>query len=135
MSKLAYEPHKLKRKQIRPLGDAVIVSDMQFDERLSRGGIVLLNDNGTGRGIRPRWGQIYAVGPDQTDPELTVGRWILVSHGRWTRGIDIEDESGKTTLRRVDPNDILLAADERPMDETFSDAVHVDKKPNYMLHD
>lgn len=134
MTKAAYSPHKLTKAQIRPLGDAVIVSDMAFDERISRGGIVLLNDNGTGRGIRPRWGKIYAVGPDQTDPELVPGRWILVAHGRWTRGIEVEDENGKTALRRVDPKDIMCAADELPNDETFSDAVHIDKKPDYMLH-
>lgn len=134
MKKSAFEPHKIQSTQLHPLGDSVIVSDMAFDERLSRGGIVLLNDNGTGRGIRPRWGKIYAVGPEQNNPELVPGRWILVEHGRWTRGIDVEDEHGKTTLRRVDPKDIMIAADELPNDETFSDAVHVDKKPDYMLH-
>jgi hypothetical protein len=48
----------------------------------------------------------------------------MVSHGRWTRGIDIEDETGKKTLRRVDPSDILLASDEQVYDETFSDKVY-----------
>lgn len=134
MTKLAYSPHQLEKRQLRPLADSVIVSDMVFDERLSKGGIVLLNDNGTGRGIRPRWAQIYAVGPDQIDPELQPGRWILVAHGRWTRGIEVQDETGRKTLRRVDPKDILLASDEPVNDETFSDAIHVDKKPDYMLH-
>ncbi len=126
--KAAYSPHKLAKSQIKPLNDSVIVTDMVFDERLSRGGIVLINDNGTGRGIRPRWGQIYAVGPNQNDPELQPGRWILVSHGRWTRGIDIEDENGKKTLRRIDPKDVLLISDEPVHDDTFSDALHVDAK-------
>ena len=39
-------------------------------------------------------------------------------------GIDIEDETGKKTLRRVDPSDILLASDEQVYDETFSDKVY-----------
>jgi len=132
MIKTAFGAHQLRRNQIKPLKDAVIVSDMTFDERITTGGIVLLNDNGTGRGIRPRWGQVYAVGPDQRD--VTVGDWVLVAHGRWTRGIDVEDESGKVTLRRVDPKDILLISDELPDDETFSDAVHVDTAPSHMLH-
>ena len=132
--KAAYAPHQLKRSQIHPLGDSVIVSDMVFDERISRGGIILPNDNGSSRGIRPRWGQIYAVGPDQKDPEFQPGRWVLVSHGRWTRGIEIQDETGKKTLRRIDPKDVLLASDEQVMDETFSDAIHVDKAPDHMLH-
>lgn len=132
--KLAYEAHRLNRNQLRPLRDHVIVTDMVFDERISRGGLILLNDNGTTKGIRPRWAQVYAVGPEQTNPDLQPGKWILVSHGRWTRGIEVEDETGKKTLRRVDPNDVLLAADEPQQDETFSDAVHADKKPDHMLH-
>ena len=130
--KLAYSAHKISRDQLKPLGDAVIVSDMTFDERISSGGIVLLNDNGKGTGIRPRWGQVYAVGPDQHD--VKIGEWILVAHGRWTRGIEIEDETGKRALRRVDPKDIMIQTDEQPQDETFSDAVHIDKKPDHMLH-
>ncbi len=130
--KLAFSAHQLRRDQLKPLGDSVIISDMVFDERISNGGIIIVNDNGTTRGIRPRWGQVYAVGPDQHD--VQVGEWILVAHGRWTRGIDVEDESGKRTLRRVDPADILLQSDEQVNDETFSDAIHIDKKPDYMLH-
>ena len=125
-TKAAFAAHKFDRRQIKPLSNSVIVTDMVFDERITRGGIVLLNDNGTGHGIRPRWGQVYAIGPEQKDVE--VGQWICVEHGRWTRGIDVEDEAGKKTLRRVDPKDIMLIANERPDDETFSDAVHVDKK-------
>jgi co-chaperonin GroES (HSP10) len=130
--KLAFEPHRINRAQLRPLNDAVIVSDMVFDQRITTGGIIILNDNGKGTGIRPRWAQVYAVGPDQQD--VQVGDWVLVAHGRWTRGIDIEDESGKQTLRRVDPKDILLQSNEPQQDETWSDAVHIDKKPDHMLH-
>lgn len=132
MVKLAFEPHRIHRHQLKPLNDAVIVSDMVFDQRITTGGIILMNDNGTTQGIRPRWAQVYAVGASQHD--VKVGQWILVAHGRWTRGIDIEDENGKITVRRVDPNDILLVSDERMEDETFSEAVHAEKKPDYMLH-
>lgn len=132
MTKLAFEAHKIQRQSLKPLNDSVVVVDMVFDERITTGGIVLLNDNGKGTGIRPRWAQVYAVGPDQTD--VKVGDWILVSHGRWTRGIDIEDETGKHTLRRVDPADILLQSDQSMDDETFSDAVHIEAKPSWMQH-
>ena len=130
--KAAFEAHKFGREQLRPLNDVVIVSDMVFDERITNGGIVLLNDNGKGTGIRPRWGQVYAIGPGQK--EVQVGQWVCVAHGRWTRGIDVEDESGKRTLRRIDPKDILAVSDSPVDDETWSDAVHVEKKPDYMLH-
>lgn len=132
MSKLAFEPHRINRDQLKPLNDHVIVSDMNFDERLSTGGIVLVKDNGKSSGIRPRWGRVYAVGPDQKN--IKVGTWICVEHGRWTRGIEIEDETGKVTLRRVDPKDIMMESDELPQDVTFSEAIHVEAKPSWMQH-
>ena len=130
--KLAYSAHKLRQEQLHPLNDSVIVDEMVFDERFTNSGIVLLSDNGKSTGIRPRWGQVYAVGPEQQD--VQVGEWVCVAHGRWTRGIDIEDETGKHTLRRVDPKDILLSSDERPDDLTFSEAIHVEAKPTHMQH-
>lgn len=122
--KAAYSAHRVSKLQA--LSDSVLVEDMTFDERLSNGGIVLLNDNGKSSGIRPRWGRVYAIGPDQQD--VRVGEWILVAHGRWTRGLDIEDDAGKHTIRKIDPKDILMSADQRPSDVTFSDAIHVEKK-------
>jgi len=132
MTKLAFEPHRIDRSQLHPLNDSVIVSDMNFEERISTGGIVLLTDNGKSSGIRPRWARVYAVGPDQHD--IRVGTWICVEHGRWTRGIEIEDETGKQTLRRVDPKDIMMESDELPDDVTFSSAIHVEAKPSHMQH-
>jgi co-chaperonin GroES (HSP10) len=120
-AKAAYAPHRLNRNQIQPLGNSVVVSDMIFDERITTGGIVLLSDNGKSAGIRPRWGCVYAVGPEQHD--VKVGQWVCVAHGRWTRGLEIEDEQGAQTIRRVDPNDILMVADSLPNDDTMSDAV------------
>jgi hypothetical protein len=124
--KSAFSPHKINRHQLRALHDHVIVSEMTFDQRITSGGLILLNDNGTTLGIRPRWGQVYAVGPEQTD--VQVGQWICVAHGRWTRGLDIEDETGKRTIRRIDPEDILLISDTQPQDDTMSTAVHVAKQ-------
>ena len=59
---------------------------------------------------------------------MRPGQWILVAHGRWTRGIEIEDDTGVHTIRRVDADDILLVSDEQPSDDTMSDAVHIDAK-------
>jgi co-chaperonin GroES (HSP10) len=120
-AKAAFAPHQLKQNEIRPLNNVVIVRDMTFDQRTTSSGIVLLNDNGTSMGIRPRWGQVYATGPDQTD--VRVGQWVCVTHGRWTRGIEIEDEQGHQTLRRIDPADILLVSDSQPQDDTMSTAI------------
>ena len=132
MIKAAFAAHRIDRSQLKPLNDAVIVADMNFEERLSTGGIVLVKDNGKSSGIRPRWGRVYAVGPEQHS--VKVGTWICVEHGRWTRGLEIEDENGKQTLRRVDPKDIMMESDEEPQDVTFSDAIHVEAKPSHMQH-
>lgn len=117
--KFAFSAHKIKN--LIPLGDNVIVYDMKFDERISNGGIVLLNDDMKNSGIRPRWARVYAIGPDQQD--VKVGQYLLVSHGRWSRGIKIEDETGEKTIRKVDPKDILMVSDEPREDETMSDKV------------
>jgi co-chaperonin GroES (HSP10) len=129
MNKAAFAPYKLSASSLAPLRDAVIVSDMSFDMRTTSAGIVLLNDNGTGAGIRPRWAQVYAVGPEQQD--VKPGDWICVAHGRWTRGIEINDNGVERTIRRVDPNDILLMSDEQPQDDSWGDAVHVESKNRF----
>jgi hypothetical protein len=130
MNRPAFAPHEIKQHQIRALNDSVLVCDMEFDTRITQAGLILPNDNGTTLGIRPRWGRVYAVGQDQQDVE--VGQWICVAHGRWTRGVDIDDGSGPTkrTIRKIDPADILLIADgdERPQDDTMSTAIHVQKQ-------
>lgn len=128
MTKPAFAPHKINKNQLQALHDNVIVSDMIFDARITQAGLILPNDNGTSLGIRPRWGQVYAVGP--TQKEVKVGQWVCVAHGRWTRGLDIEDESGKRTIRRIDPHDILLISDSEtmPQDDTMSSAVHIQKQ-------
>lgn len=120
--KLAFAPHKIKRNQLKPLNEHIIVSDMKFDHRISNGGIIIPNDDMKSAGIRPRWARVYAVGPKQKDVE--IGQYILISHGRWTRGIKIEDEDGEKTIRRVDPNDILMVSDDPMEDETMSDKVY-----------
>lgn len=121
MTKAAFAPHQISQQNFQPIRDWVIATEMNFEGRTLSSGVILLNDNGRSDGIRPRWGKVYAVGPDQTD--IKVGDWICVAHGRWTRGLDIEDETGKKTVRRIDPNDILLVSDQLPHDDTVSTAV------------
>ena len=125
--KPAFAPHRIQR--LRPLDNTVIVEDMSFTGRQLSSGIVLLNDNGTTAGIRPRWGRVYATGPNQRD--VTVGQWICVAHGRWTRGVEIEDDTGTKTIRKVDPKDILLVSNEQPDDATMSDAIQAQAKDRF----
>lgn len=109
----------MKIKAITPILDHILVTDMNFGEQISAGGIVLRSDNGKSEGVKPRWGKVYAIGPDQQD--IKVGDWLLVEHGRWTRGLDLtigEDEE-TFELFRIDPTGILLVSDEKPNDIEF----------------
>jgi len=100
---------------LKPLKDKVFVTDINFDEEVTAGGIVLKSDNGKGEGVKPRWGRVWATGPDQTD--VKVGEWILMEHARWTREFQHEAEDGTITkLHMADLNAIMLVADEKPKD-------------------
>jgi hypothetical protein len=61
------------------------------------------------------------VGPDQK--EIKVGQYVCVAHGRWTRGLEIEDPTGEMTIRRIDNNDILMVSDEPMQDETIGNSL------------
>lgn len=104
-------------KAVRPLHAEVLVSDMSFNERYSAGGIFIPNDDMQVQGVRPRWGKVYAVGPEQT--EVEVGQWVMIAHGRWTRGVKIRDADGEHIIRRIDKDEILLITDDEPVDETL----------------
>ena len=105
---------------ITPLKNRVLVSDMHFGETKSKGGIIIVDDDGTAEGIHPRWGKIYAVGKLQED--VKVGEWVLVAHGRWSRAFKLKrKEIGKAgdigvelEVRMIDENDILLVSEEEP---------------------
>lgn len=102
-----------------PIRDRVVVEEMKFGMQTTSKGLIIPSDDGADHGIKPRWGRVYAVGPEQTD--IKPGQYILVDHGRWTRGVELEDpESGKsTTVRMVDTNDILAVSDEPQEDITI----------------
>ena len=119
----------VKVENIQALNDHVLVADMNFGARTTSSGIHLLGDDMRTAGIRPRWAQVYAVGPKQSD--ITVGQWILITHGRWTRGVDIEDQTGTRTIRRIDTNDILLVSDTQPADDSLSTSTLVDNKERW----
>lgn len=115
----AYEAKKIK--SIRPLHDHVLVTDMNFKERVTSSGIIIQSTDGKLEGIHARWGRVYAVGKDQKD--VQAGQYILVKHGRWTRGTLVEDSQGERTLRRVDKDDILLVSNEPMQDESLGQGI------------
>jgi co-chaperonin GroES (HSP10) len=114
-------------KSLTPLHNNVLVRDMDFGGRQLSSGILLPGDDGKSEGIRPRWARVYAVGPEQADVE--PGQWIMVEHGRWSRGLEVKINDETFTLRRVDPDCIIFVSDTKPeVDDTFSTAVIPEKK-------
>jgi co-chaperonin GroES (HSP10) len=101
------------------IGDHILVYGMEFRERLSRGGIIMINDDMKSAGIRPRWARVYAVGPKSKE-DIKVGDYIMIAHGRWSRGMTIEDSEGEKVIRKVDPNDILLISETPVNDYTMT---------------
>jgi len=97
---------------ITPLKKRVLVSKMHFGETKSKGGIILIDDDGTEGGIHPRWAEIYAIGKDQED--VKVGQWILVSHGRWSRALKVKKDNVELEVRMIDEDDILLVSNDEP---------------------
>jgi co-chaperonin GroES (HSP10) len=110
--------HVVKDRTIQPIGKRVLVSKMRFGDKRTRGGILLLDDDGKEGGIHPRWCQVYAVGPKQED--VAVGQWLLVAHGRWSRALKVEKGGVSQEVRMIDENDILLISDDEPVDSDLN---------------
>ena len=111
---MAINTNAIKGK-LRAIGNRILVSDMEFGEQVTRGGIIISSDDGKARGVYPRWGKVYAKGPANKD-EYKVGDWILITHGRWTRGMLIDDDGQEFTLRMVEAESVLAYSDENPTD-------------------
>jgi len=99
---------------IVPLRDNILVSDMAFEMQKTASGLFIPSDNGKTSGIHPRWGKVWAIGPEQTD--VKVGEWVCVEHGRWTRTVEVEEGENVLELRMIDNDAILMIADEPPSD-------------------
>jgi co-chaperonin GroES (HSP10) len=116
---------RLKVNALRPIHNHVLVTDLYFGEQKTKGGIIVRDDNGTARGVYPRWARVWAKGSENKD-EYNVGDYILIEHGRWTRKIELEVDGEEITVHRVDVDAILAVSDEKPNElqigEEFSTA-------------
>tara|TARA_A100001015_G_scaffold260459_1_gene305179 strand:- start:5049 stop:5402 length:354 start_codon:yes stop_codon:yes gene_type:complete len=100
---------------LRPISNRVLVTDMHFGEQTTKSGLIISSDDGKSRGIYPRWGKVYAKGPKNTD-DYKVGDWILIEHGRWTRGFDFDNDGLEFTIRMVEAESVLAYQEEQPED-------------------
>lgn len=94
---------------IEPISNHVIVHNMESTAERVQRGIILLDEDSNQRGIRSRWAQVYKVGPDQYD--IAPGEWVLIEHGRWTRGVKLNDNE---LYRKVEPEAIMGVSDTKP---------------------
>ena len=106
--------YDVKNIKIRAIKDWVIITDMDFGDQVTTSGIIIQSDNAKAHGVKPRWGKVYKIGPDQKD--VKEGQWILIEHGRWTRKMKINDGTGEKEIQRVDITGIMAVADEKPND-------------------
>ena len=56
--------------KLEPLRDKVFVTDIEFGDEVTAAGLILKSDNGRGEGIKPRWGRVWAIGPNQQDVKI-----------------------------------------------------------------
>ena len=99
--------------KLTPIKDHVLVTDLYFGEQKTKSGLIIRDDNGTARGVYPRWAKVWAKGPTNID-DYKVGEYVLIEHGRWTRKIDCDVDGEEITLHRVDVDAILAVSDEKP---------------------
>jgi co-chaperonin GroES (HSP10) len=123
---------------ITAIGDRVLVTDMDFGEQKTAGGLIIRSDDGTTRGIYPRWGKVYDKGPRNKDP-YEIGDWILVEHGRWTRGVKLENNDETLDVRMVEAESILAWSDEQPntglrIGAEYNDTEHATVDPSAFVN-
>ena len=121
----------------RAFGNNVLVTDMHFGEQATKSGIIIADDNGSTRGIYPRWARVYDKGPDNKD-EFTVGDWILIPHGRWTRSVKVETPTGEVEIRKVELESILATSTEKPdglnIGAEYADGEHATIDPSSFIN-
>jgi len=123
---------------VRAVGNRVLVTDMYFGEQKTKSGLIINDDNGTTRGIYPRWGKVYSKGPLNKD-DYEVGHWILIEHGRWTRGLKVElSDQSKIELRMIESESVLAYSEDKPEEVTigaeYKDGEHATIDPQSFIN-
>ena len=120
----------------KAVSNRVLVTDMYFGEQKTSSGLIIKDDDGTTRGIYPRWAKVYDKGPENKD-DYKIGHWILVEHGRWTRSFSVETDDGDKEIRMVEAESVLGYAEEKPNDvyigSEYTDGEHATVDPSAFL--
>lgn len=103
--------------KLRAIKDNILCTDGDFGDKVTASGLIVQSTIGKSEGIVPRWFRVFEVGSDID--WVQPGQWVYVEYGRWTEGIEVEDErfdteNNKKKIWKVDPNACLLISDEEP---------------------
>lgn len=110
---------RIQAESFRPINDNVFVTELDSGPHKTRGGILIPDDNMSERGVRPRWGRVWAIGPDVQD--ISPGEWVYVEHARWTTAIEIELPDGVVRVWKIDwPDAVLMASDVDPSENAVT---------------
>lgn len=119
--------------KLRAIRDNILCTDGDFGDKVTASGLIVQSTIGKSEGIVPRWFRVFEVGSDID--WVRPGQWVYVEYGRWTEGIEVEDErfdtaNNKKKIWKVDPKACLMISDTPPENTlTFnSDAVSAIKK-------
>jgi|TARA_B110000908_G_scaffold118506_1_gene138875 co-chaperonin GroES (HSP10) len=122
----------------RAVGNDVLVTHMHFGEQTTASGLIIKDDNGSTRGIYPRWARVYSIGSTNEDTEFEVGDWILIKHGRWTRALALQTAAGEIEIRKVELESILAMSKDRPdglqIGAEYSDGQHATVDPSSFIN-
>ena len=130
---------KVTGTKVTAIGNRVLVTDMDFGEQKTAGGLIISSDDGKTRGIYPRWGKVYDKGPKNNDP-YEVGDWVLIEHGRWTRAITLDDGTDNDLdVRMIETESILAWSDEPPetglrIGAEYNDGEHATVDPSAFVN-
>ena len=98
---------------IRAMRDKILAEMVDKPgEKKTAGGIIITENDGQENAVRPRWFKVYSVG-NEID-WITKGKYVLVDHGRWSTGMQVDDD---LKLYLLDNKDCLATTEIDPMDD------------------
>ena len=103
--------------KLRAIRDNILCTDGDFGDKVTASGLIVQSTIGKSEGIVPRWFRVFEVGSDIE--WIKPGQWVYVEYGRWTEGIEVQDDrfdtpENKKKIWKVDPKACLLVSDDEP---------------------
>lgn len=90
-------------EKIECLPNTMYVEKIEYGERKTKGGLVLMKEqmDYEGRFARPRWAKVRYKAKNITNIE--VGDWILINHGHWSTSMLMEIKGKEEKLWYISP--------------------------------